>query len=160
MTVINTGGTFNKRYDPLSGELVVPKDNRAVEAIFACFTYAVTLTGMLYKDSLEMDEADREAIGTAVSALSDKTVVIIHGTDTMDKTADYLASLDLDKVIVLTGAMVPFGIDPVEATANLSMAMGLAEANEKSGVYICMQGVFAPCDAIAKNRTTGKFERV
>ncbi len=29
ITVINTGGTFNKRYNPITGELEVPKDSIA-----------------------------------------------------------------------------------------------------------------------------------
>lgn len=160
MTIINTGGTFNKRYDPIAGELVVPKDDLAVTSILDCFTYPLSVKGMIYKDSLEMEDADRNALGEAISALSDKTIVVVHGTDTMDHTAEHLASLALDKVVVLTGAMVPYSIDPVEATANLAMAMGLAEANEKAGVYICMQGVLAPYKHIRKNRSTGKFERV
>jgi len=66
----------------------------------------------------------------------------------------------LPKVIVLTGAMVPMSIDAVEAAANLAMAMGMADATDKPGGYICMQGVCGPHDTIRKNRAEGKFERV
>ena len=31
MLILNTGGTFNKRYNSLSGEIEVPVDNYAVE---------------------------------------------------------------------------------------------------------------------------------
>jgi L-asparaginase len=31
--ILNCGGTFNKRYNPLNGELEIPYDNKAVEAI-------------------------------------------------------------------------------------------------------------------------------
>jgi L-asparaginase len=55
MKIMNTGGTFNKRYNPVSGELEVPFDNLAVEEIVKSFSYEVDIAGMLYKDSLEMD---------------------------------------------------------------------------------------------------------
>jgi len=160
MTIFNTGGTFNKRYDPVKGELFVPSDDRAVETILQTMCAPVHLHGLIYKDSLEMDDADRETLGEAVRSVGDSSVVVVHGTDTMDLSAAHLASLELEKVIVLTGAMVPFSIDPVEATANLAMAMGLAQANERRGVYICMQGIFAPFEQIRKNREEGTFERV
>jgi L-asparaginase len=65
----------------------------------------------------------------------------------------------LDKVIVFTGAMVPFSIDTIEATANLSMALGYAR-NASNGVYIAMQGVCGSYDKVIKNRELGKFEYV
>ena len=33
ITVLNTGGTFNKRYNPLTGNLDVPSDNLALDKI-------------------------------------------------------------------------------------------------------------------------------
>ena len=33
MLILNTGGTFNKRYNPISGELEVAYDNLAVESV-------------------------------------------------------------------------------------------------------------------------------
>lgn len=160
VTIINTGGTFNKRYDPVSGELFVPEDNLAIESIVARFTYPLVLKGMIFKDSLQMNADDRTMLGEELAALSDPVVVIVHGTDTMDLSAEYLASLALNKVVVLTGAMVPYSIDPVEATANLSMAIGFAKAAEHKGVYICMQGIAVAHNQVKKNRETGKFERV
>jgi L-asparaginase len=54
--------------------------------------------------------------------------------------------------------MVPFEIDPVEATANLAMALGFAKAEQKPGVYICMQGCIAPHERLVKNKVLGRFE--
>lgn len=160
MIIINTGGTFNKRYDPLTGELAVPFDNIAVEAILGRFTYDVEVAGLLYKDSLEMTGEDRKMMADVILASEEKTFIIVHGTDTMHLSAAFLSELVPGRVVILTGAMVPFSIDPVEATANLAMALGFAEAGPEAGVYICMQGIVAPHDKIGKNRESGKFERV
>jgi len=160
MLILNTGGTFNKRYNPLSGEMEVPFDNRAVEKILSTFTYEVELAGVIYKDSLDMDIDDRKMMAKIISASVQTHFIIIHGTDTMDMSALFLDEVLEDKVIILTGAMVPFEVDPIEATANLSMALGFAKCETSPGVYICMQGSVAKHDKIVKNRTLGKFELV
>lgn len=159
MLIINTGGTFNKRYDPIKGELFVPQDSSAIEAILASLVIDISLQGILYKDSLEMDDHDRSVLGKTITELEAKTIIVVHGTDTMDVSAEYVASLELDKVIVFTGAMVPFSIDPLEATANLSMAIGYAN-NGSAGVHIVMQGIMGRYEQVKKNKSAGKFEYV
>lgn len=159
MRILNTGGTFNKRYDPIKGELFVPNDNLAVEQIVKSLVISIPLQGVLYKDSLEMDNHDRSVLAHTISSLEETMIIVVHGTDTMDLSAEYVASLGLDKVIVFTGAMIPFSIDPIEATANLSMAIGYAH-NAKHGVHIVMQGVMGPYDQVKKNKAAGKFEYV
>jgi L-asparaginase len=160
MLVLNTGGTFNKRYNPISGVLEVPYDNAAVEAITACFTEPLDLAGVIYKDSLEMSAEDRRMIADIILASSDERFIVVHGTDTMHLSAAFMAELTTHQVVVFTGAMIPFSIDPIEATANLAMAIGFAKTATSPGVYICMQGLVERHDAIVKNRTTGQFERV
>jgi L-asparaginase len=160
MLILNTGGTFNKRYNPISGELEVPYDNLAVEKILATFSSTVEVAGVIYKDSLDMDANDRKMMAQIISASQERFFVVIHGTDTMHLSALFLDAVLEDKVVVFTGAMVPFEIDPVEATANLAMALGFAKAQNAPGVYICMQGLVAVHDRIVKNRALGKFEIV
>ncbi len=160
MLILNTGGTFNKRYNPISGDMEVPYDNLAVEKILSTFTYDVEMAGLIYKDSLEMDMDDRKMMAKIILASSDTHFVIIHGTDTMEMSAAFLDEVLDDKVIIFTGAMVPFEIDPVEATANLSMALGFAKCMTEPGVYICMQGSIARHDRLLKNKRLGKFEIV
>ena len=160
MLILNTGGTFNKRYNLLSGEMEVPYDNLAVEKIISTFTYDVELAGLIYKDSLDMDADDRKMIAKIIAASTDTHFIIIHGTDTMHLTAAFLDEVMEDKVIICTGAMVPFEIDPVEATANLAMALGFAKKEQEPGVYICMQGSVALHKRLVKNKVLGKFELV
>ena len=160
MLILNTGGTFNKRYNPLSGEMEVPYDNLAIEKILSNFTYEVQMAGLIYKDSLDMDMDDRKMMAKIISASEDTHFIIIHGTDTMDTSALFLDEVLEDKVIVFTGAMVPFEIDPIEATANLAMALGFAKGEKRPGVYICMQGTIVKHNEIVKNKRLGKFELV
>jgi L-asparaginase len=160
MKIMNTGGTFNKRYNPISGHLEVPFDNMAIESIVKSFAYEVQIAGMIYKDSLAMDESDREQLAAILKADDEDVFVVVHGTDTMDLTATVLAKHLEDRVIVLVGAMVPFSIDPTEASLNLGMALGFAATEPAPGVYICMSGIIAPHDRIRKNRRAGRFEIV
>ena len=162
--IINTGGTFNKRYDPIKGELYVPTDDRAVESAIAAMRHGceIKISGAIYKDSLQMDDADRHLLCEIVTKVSETEVVIVHGTDTMDKSAkalDRWLGESHQKRVVLTGAMVPFSIDPVEATANLVMAISVVRFLEP-GVYIAMHGMVLPYDKIRKNREIGVFERI
>ena len=159
MLILNTGGTFNKRYDPISGELFVPSDNKAVESIISIFSDRIVVRGMIYKDSLEMTHEDRELLGKTISQSDEKLIIVVHGTDTMDLSAQYISKLALEKVVVFTGAMVPFSINTIEATANLSMAIGYAH-NATNAVHIVMQGVCGFYDKVIKNRELGKFEYV
>ena len=159
MLILNTGGTFNKRYDPKSGELFVPSDNEAVNTIISVLADTIAVKGLIYKDSLDMMPDDRDVLAKRVSQSDEKFIVIVHGTDTMDLSAQHIAKLGLNKVIVFTGAMVPFSIDAREATANLAMAIAYAR-NLTSGVYIVMQGICGAYDRVIKNREHGKFEYV
>ena len=159
--IINTGGTFNKRYNPLKGELEVPKDGIAPEAILRyCYNTAYELVNIIHKDSLEMNDEDRALLLQTVQASSHRKVIILHGTDTMDVSAAFLALHVKDKIVTLTGAMVPFHIDTVEATANFAMVLGDIMRNNQAGIYIGMHGCVAPYNLLYKNRQKGIFEPV
>ena len=160
MKIMNTGGTFNKRYNPLNGRLEVPFDNEAVESIVASFSYDVAIAGMIYKDSLQMEQSDRDQLAAILKADDEEVFVVVHGTDTMDLTARTLSEHLDDRVVVLVGSMVPYSIDHTEASLNLGMALGFAATQPPAGVYICMSGIIAPHDRIRKNRTEGRFEIV
>lgn len=160
MLILNCGGTFNKKYNQISGELDVAYDNSAIEKILKSSSVKYALAGVVYKDSLDMDANDRKMLANIIMDSSDDKFLIIHGTDTMNLSAEFLGEIFSDKKIVFTGAMQPFSIDPVEASLNLGMALGFLEALESSGVYICMSGYVKPYNQIIKNRDIGKFEIV
>lgn len=155
--LISTGGTFNKVYDPLNGRLIIDKTSSAVKEIASRWLCKFDLVNMLGKDSLEMNNHDRLELLTMISQSEYKKIIIIHGTDTMTVTAEYLADAELDKQLILTGAMVPYSINPIEATANLSSSFGYIQTLDPSGVYIVMNGLFSSYKKIKKDKQKGKF---
>lgn len=158
VTIINTGGTFNKRYDPIKGQLEVPSDNIALDKILAsCFNVDYEVINIVSKDSLDMTDVDRELITNAVKNSKNENIIIIHGTDTVDLTSQFLKKQISDKKIVFTGAMVPMSIDEVEATMNFSQALGFLSANIENGIYLAMHGVVVDASKLVKNRAEGKF---
>ena len=160
MLILNSGGTFNKRYNPINGELQIPFDNSVIEAILNSIESEYDLAGVVYKDSLEMDVNDRKMLANIIMESKDDDFIIVHGTDTMSLTAEFLDEVFQDRKIVLVGAMNPFEIDRVEASLNLGMALGFLKAKVENGVYICMSGYIEPWDNLNKNRQIGKFELV
>ena len=157
--IINTGGTFNKRYNPLKGELQVPDDSLALEGILKYFyNLKYKIKNIIHKDSLDMNDIDRQEIVKTVQNSPNKKILIIHGTDTMDKTAKFLEQKIKDRCIVLTGAMVPFSINMVEATANIATAIGYILNCQNSGVYIAMHGLVDIHYRVFKNRDIGVFQ--
>lgn len=155
--IINTGGTFNKVYHPIHGKLEVDQTGSALRSIASKWLCEFEIIDIIGKDSLEMTGQDRLELLATVSSSEAAHIIIVHGTDTMDITAEYLAGAELDKSIILTGAMVPYSIDPVEATANLCSAYGFIQSECKHGTYIAMNGVIASYDKVKKDRVLGKF---
>ncbi|MEA3227479.1 MAG: asparaginase domain-containing protein [Campylobacterota bacterium] len=160
MLILNSGGTFNKRYNLRTGELDVPYDNNAIEKILESYTPNYDLAGVVYKDSLEIDSNDRKMLTNIIMESTDDSFIIVHGTDTMDITAEFLDSIFEDRKIVLVGAMKPFEIDNVEATLNLGVAIGFLNAQPENGIYISMNGYSIKWNTIVKNRAKGRFELV
>ncbi len=160
MLILNSGGTFNKRYNKISGELEVPFDNEAIEKILLSVDSEYNLAGVVYKDSLEMDINDRKMLASIIMESTDDTFIIVHGTDTISITAEFLDEVFDDRKIILTGSMKPFEIDNIEATLNLGISLGYAKSEIENGVYICMSGFVEPWKRIEKNRKSGKFEIV
>ncbi|MGB5505916.1 MAG: asparaginase domain-containing protein [Sulfurovum sp.] len=155
--IISTGGTFNKVYDPIKGEFSIDEASHALEQIASKWLCEFKIVNIIGKDSLDMTNHDRLELLATISHSDHHAILIVHGTDTMDVTAEYLADADLEKCIVLTGAMVPYSIDPVEATANLSSAYGYINALGQEGIYIAMNGVMGPYEKVKKDRTKGRF---
>ncbi len=158
--IVSTGGTFNKKYNSKSGNLDVVNDGSALSNISKHTRTSFEVLNIIDKDSLDMDKSDRAKIATSIRDSGYKNIIIIHGTDTMDKTAKYLAKQRLKATIVLTGAMIPHSIEPIESTANLTMALGYIQSSRDRGVYIAMNGVVGSYQKVIKNREVGRFEMI
>ncbi|WP_320033484.1 asparaginase domain-containing protein [Halarcobacter sp.] len=158
VTIINTGGTFNKRYNPIKGQLEVPTDNIALDKIVeSCHNVNFEIKNVVSKDSLDMDDNDRQIICDAIKATKNDKIIIIHGTDTVHLTSALIKEEKIEKKIVFTGAMVPMSIDTVEATMNFSQALGFLNANIDNGTFISMHGVVVDSSKLVKNRELGQF---
>jgi len=156
--IISTGGTFNKVYNPITGDLDIDKNSNGIKEIAKHWLTEFETINIIGKDSLDMTDIDREDILQTIQKSKYQKIIVIHGTDTMDKTAQYLDSAKLDKIILLTGAMVPFSINPIEATANLASAFGYIKNLEQNGIFIVMNRVMNSFKKVIKNRTKGYFE--
>jgi len=159
LLIINTGGTFNKIYNPISGELEVDSDGRALESLSRKWLCdEIERINIIGKDSLEMTNQDRLELLHTITQTQKRKIIVIHGTDTMHITAEYLAQSELEnKQVILTGAMVPYTIDPVEATANVASAIGFVHANRECGVFVSMNGLIEHYQNILKDRKAGRF---
>ena len=155
--IMSTGGTFNKIYDPIKGEFIIDVESQALNKIAKKWLCEFNIVNIIGKDSLDMTNHDRLELLATISQSEYHHILIVHGTDTMEVTAEYLADAELEKCIVLTGSMVPYSVDPVEATANLSSAYGYMNALDKEGVFIAMNGVMGTYEQLKKDRIKGKF---
>ncbi|CAB5502017.1 L-asparaginase [Bathymodiolus thermophilus thioautotrophic gill symbiont] len=154
-----TGGTIDKVYNELDGQLVFKK-TQLVDMLNRAHSMVDTLSEVLFlKDSLEMNDADRSLILSKCLACEERAVVITHGTDTMVETAKLLGENIQDKTIVLFGAMVPYSVNQSDALFNLGFALSSVQ-NQPLGVYIAMNGKLFDFDKVQKNRALGVFENI
>lgn len=161
--LITTGGTIEKTYDEATGELANRKSvvERMLRRLKLMDT-EVHHRALLHKDSLLMTDDDRKLIVKAVRAalgLSD-AVVVLHGTDTLCLTGETLCKElgNLDKPVVLTGAMRPYEMTRSDALQNLTEAM-LAASLLAAGVYAVAHGRALRFPGVVKDREVGSFRR-
>ena len=157
ITVFVTGGTFDKEYNEISGELYF-KDTHIREILeLGRAQLEVKIKKLMLIDSLNMTNEDRRVILQNCISVKDKKIVITHGTDTMTETAKILAKENLKKTIVLTGAMIPYKFGSSDGLFNLGSAFAFAQVLPR-GVFVAMNGRFFNWDKVVKNKISGKFE--
>jgi len=145
--IFTTGGTFDKVYYDALSEFKIGEAN-------VNFSYEVE--SLLKKDSLEIDEQDRNSIRNAVAGAGESKILIIHGTDTMVDSAMALEDID-NKTVVLFGAMQPARMRYSDAMFNLGVAITAVQILSE-GIYIAMNGqIFDPRE-VTKNRAQSCFE--
>ncbi len=155
--LIITGGTIDKRYNELNGELYFPETHLPAMLHQSRCKLDIDLQPLMLKDSLDMTETDREALRQACSATDAEQIIITHGTDTMVDSASYLAKSMTDKTIVLVGAMVPYMISQSDALFNLGCALTAVQLLP-AGIYITMNGKVFAWDKVIKDRQAGEFK--
>jgi L-asparaginase len=154
-----TGGTFDKEYNELNGELFF-KDSHLPEMLkLGRCKIDVDIRTLMMIDSLEMTDNDRMLIAHQCQTADEDKIVITHGTDTMTNTAAIIAQKIKNKTIVLTGAMIPYKFGSSDGLFNLGSALAFVQALPQ-GVYVAMNGRYFNWDNVVKNKKTGEFEEV
>ncbi|MCQ3828704.1 asparaginase [Microbulbifer elongatus] len=163
--ILTTGGTIEKSYCESEGTL----KNRAsiirdglISSLRLPYTH-LELESILNKDSLEMDNSDRDQICSAIARTAQQgdPIVILHGTDTMSITAEYcFEALGKPSVpVVFTGAMRPMGFIDSDARQNVTEALLTARLMQP-GFYIAFHNRVFPIPGARKNLETGTFEAI
>lgn len=140
--LLAAGGTIGKVYDERNGSLGNSKPvfvKKLKERLRLPYT-ELHIEEILAKDSLEMDDQDRQLIVEKIEQLnqvSPHPIVILHGTDTMALSAQYCLNKlsTVSSAVIFTGAMKPFGFVDTDAWQNTMEALALAN-HVKPGVYI------------------------
>jgi L-asparaginase len=157
--ILVTGGTFDKDYNELNGQLFF-KDTHLAEMLrLGRSRVAVTIRTVMMIDSLEMTDADRALIVQNCGQAEEDRIVITHGTDTMTETAAAIAHAITGKTVVLTGAMIPYAFGSSDGLFNLGSALSFAQVLP-AGVYVAMNGKCFAWDRVRKNRERGEFEEI
>jgi L-asparaginase len=155
--IIVTGGTFDKEYNELTGELFFKDTHIADMLRLGRCRLDVTVETLLMIDSLQMTAAQRQAILDRCIRAAEHRIVITHGTDSMPETAAVLGKGIAGKTIVLTGAMVPYTFGSSDGIFNLGTALAFVQTLAP-GVYVAMNGKCFAWDSVRKNRELGTFE--
>lgn len=156
LVIITTGGTIDKIYfdDKSTFQIGAPQIGEILNALGVAFSFEIV--PLMRKDSLHMDQADRELIRTTIAKQPHRHILVTHGTDTMVESAQTLLGLT-DKVIVLTGALNPARFQGSDAVFNIGCAVGALQALP-NGVYIAMNGRVWDPKRVRKNPTANRFE--
>lgn len=157
--IFTTGGTIDKIYFDQKSQFEVGEP--AIDEVLAeaNVTVSYQCETLLRKDSLDLTEADRQLIHAAVAADDHRHIIITHGTDTMIQTAQTLQPLGRERVIVLTGSMMPAKFRSTDAEFNIGGAI-IAVQILPPGVYIAMNGQIFDPDRSRKNVELNRFEKV
>ena len=155
--IIVTGGTFDKHYDAIKGELTFKDSHLPAILEQSRVTIPVEIEINQLIDSLHMLDEHRERVLASCRAASEKFIIVIHGTDTMAQTAQVVGQAALDKTIVFTGAMIPYSVQGSDALFNLGFAMAAAQSLAPN-TYVAMNGRVFAWDQVKKNKADGVFE--
>ena len=156
IAVFVTGGTFDKEYNELNGELFFKKTHVKEMLEMGRSKVSTRVETLMMKDSLVMTDEDRAQIAKSCKAAKELHILITHGTDTMVATAQSLRGIE-GKTIVLTGALQPGRFADSDAAFNLGLAFGAVQLCPP-GVYVVANGAVFPADRVRKNLELNRFE--
>lgn len=156
LLVVTTGGTIDKVYfdDKSDYQVGEPQIGRILEELGVAFRFRVI--PILRKDSLHINDDDRELVRATIASQDTRHVLVTHGTDSMVDTARALSAIN-DRTIVLTGALNPARFRGSDAEFNVGTAVGAVQSLPP-GVYIAMNGRIWDPARVRKNVNANRFE--
>ncbi len=156
LCIVTTGGTIDKVYfdDKSDYQIGDPQIGQILRDLGVAFPFEVV--SLLRKDSLHVNDGDRELIRETIAARPEQQILVTHGTDTMVDTARVLQAI-AGKTIVLTGALNPALFRGSDAVFNIGCAVGAVQSLPP-GVYIAMNGRLWDPLKVRKNRDANRFE--
>jgi L-asparaginase len=160
IAIISTGGTIEKTYDELSGLLA--NHVSVLDVMLAGLMLegvAIDRIALMKKDSLEMDDADHEAIAAKAieAAASHDGVIVVHGTDRLQFSGERTHATGPPAApVVFTGAMRPYELRDTDALQNLTEAL-IAVQLLPPGVYAVMHNRVHRFPGVTKDRERGTF---
>ena len=151
-----TGGTFDKEYNELTGELFFKETHVADMLRLGRCRLDVDVETLMMIDSLQMTDADRQLMLDAAPRAAEPhrhhPRHRHHGGDRRGARHGIAG-----KTIVLTGAMVPYTFGSSDGLFNLGTALAFVQTLPP-GVYVAMNGRCFPWHSVRKNRERGIFE--
>lgn len=157
--IIVTGGTFDKEYNDITGELYFKSSHVQNMLELGRSRLDLNIRTLMMIDSCDMTDEDRYIIAKNCEKAPEKKIIVTHGTDTMVETAKMLANSITNKTIILTGAMIPYTFGSSDGLFNLGSAIAFVQTLP-TGIYIAMNGRYFKWDNVRKNKKIGEFEEI
>jgi L-asparaginase len=156
ITFITTGGTIEKTYNEHNGAL--SNQHSILSKILVTLRLPevnINQRNVIFKDSLDMTDSDREIILdiTRQAMRTSDAIIILHGTDTLEQTGSllYKEIKDPKCPIIFTGAMRPYEFRDSDAAQNVTEAL-FASSLVKPGIYVAMHNHLLSFPGVKKDR--------
>jgi len=162
VAVIMTGGTIAKSYNPAEARLYnfEPKVKELI-ADLRIDDLELTYIDLLHLDSLEIRDADRDQIASAIisACKTHDAILVTHGTDSMADSGTVLCARmsEFPVPVVFTGAMVPYAIKGSDAVQNVTEAL-LALRLLPPGAYVVLHNRILTLPGVQKDHKSLTFQ--
>lgn len=157
--IIVTGGTFDKEYNELDGELYFNKTHISEMLKLGRSRIELKIVTLMMRDSLQINDSDINVILEECLNSKEDKILITHGTDKMADTAKILGKSIKNKTVVITGAIIPYAFGSSDGMFNLGSALAFVQTLPP-GVYIAMNGRYFNYDNVHKNKQNSNFEEI
>jgi L-asparaginase len=126
--IIVTGGTFDKHYDAIKGELTFKETHLPAILEQARVTVPVAIEINQLIDSLHMTDEHRRACSPPAARRPRARSSSSTAPTRWPRRAQVVGPRGARKTVVFTGAMIPYSVQGSDALFNLGFALALAQA--------------------------------